>query len=118
LNWESSSCCLRFASVSGLSLGWILLLAAAAAAASLGLSEPRAELRFFSLFSPWLERQVRVLERKLDWKLEDDCCAAEDFWLLFEEEEEEECGMVIAIGAGRAAAVGDGRVSGVETPEE
>ena len=60
------------ASVSGLSLGCTLLLAAKLAAASLPfLSDDRPELRFFSFFAgvpeedpPRLERQVRVLWRK------------------------------------------------------
>jgi len=103
LNCASISCCRRLASVSGRSLGWIRLLAAAAVLASFPLL---AELLFFSFLSPpWLDRQVRVLERKLDWK-------------------EEDCGeglLVVVTGEGIVMGVGTGLSVGwvgVETPVE
>jgi hypothetical protein len=68
LNALRASCCRRLASVSGLSLGCTLRLAACASL-SFRVPEP---LFFFSLLpgdSPLLDRQVSVLERKLFWKL-------------------------------------------------
>lgn len=70
-----ASCCRRLASVSGLSLGCTLRLAAAAAGASLAARrsdalppEPPLFLSFLGE-SPLLECQVSVLERRLFWKL-------------------------------------------------
>jgi len=67
LNWLSISCWRRLASVSGRSEGCSRRLACGLSSLFLLLSDDR-ELRFFSFLSPlppWLERQLRVLERKL-----------------------------------------------------
>jgi hypothetical protein len=71
LNPASISCCRRFASVSGRSEGCSLLRAWALLTAALDFSFLSNDEVFFSACfvlvpaAPWLERQVRVLERML-----------------------------------------------------